>query len=361
MKPTLKRGLILAGCMALLCPSAVAAQTITVGEGTAVSTQTPNTTTDTTSAYAPINRDTDLTGALPTEVVSINQNSKPNNVIFNCNGLTITLYDYYVRGGSVYMYVSMNNNTSTTYYIDSVDGMINGAECTSLAYMTAPAGQTTTDYIVMYGGSGLSSSELARYTGGSSISDIQFRLEITNLDTYNGYYGSEAYYNDYYSDASSFYDEIITPPIQFKDHSVDTSSLATGTVLYNGNGLKIVKKDMLIRNYGPADLHLILYIENTSSETIYIENEGNILNNYAVAADLEGSLSPGQNGIVQIVIPESELKTMNITRLSNIRSFQGSFAIYTGEAAESASYYSGYYGSSSDSNKVKTPLINFLR
>ncbi|GEM_PF-4176123 len=340
MKTTLKRGLILAACMALFCPAAAFAEQ----------------TAEETPVFAPITQATDLSQATPTEVVSISLKSTPDNVIFNYEGLTINLVGYSQSGNNLRMDLLINNNTNRTYYINAFDTTLNGMTCESVSSLVAYPNQISSDYMLfsMYG-------DLQRYMGMDEIADIQLSFSVADYDAYYAAY--EAYYEDYYNNDYPDLEDYSTNtnPIKFKDYSARTAALDTGTLLYQGNGIKITKKDLFIRNYGPADLHLVIYIENTGNEDIYISNDSNILNNYSVGTDLEGTLAAGEKGVTQIIIPASELKELNIKSLSNISKFQGTFTIYTGADAESAAYYYNYYGGYDSGTRVKTPLINFLK
>lgn len=339
MKNQLTRTLCLTGCLALLFPAVIPAAVVSA-------TDTETETTTQSSAFPLITQDADLTGAVPDGIVSISKNTKPDNVIFNYGGLTITLVNYYNDGEHLYMYLDINNNTDKTYYISSDDVLVNGLSCSSGSSITAPAGQLSSDYIVMY-----TSDDLSRYLTMNSVSDVQFSLRIINYDAYMDYYDSDDYYSD------MVFDQYVdTAPIRFKDYAVHTDALDSGKVLYNAGGLKIVKKDLFIRNYGPADLHLVLYLENTGSETIYIKNDSNIINNYSVDADLSGPLSPGECDIVHMTIPAAELKELNISKLSDLKRFEGTFSLFNGDDG-----YYGYYYDYDNATRVKTPMINFLK
>ncbi|MGL5434076.1 MAG: hypothetical protein ACRDBO_01585 [Lachnospiraceae bacterium] len=330
MRNALKRSIMLAACMALLCPAAALADL----------------TAEETPVYAPINNAADLTGALPAETVSISLKTTPNNVIFNYGGLTITLVDYYKSGSNLYMDLVINNNTDSTFYIDVENASLNGMSCYSSAYISAPANQLSSDYIRFS-----TDSDLQRYMTMNDISDIEFSLQIFDMDAYYIFYEEAGYYADF----DYFTGYITTAPIHFKDYGVQPVALDTGTLLYQGNGIKIIKKDMFIRNYGPADLHMVLYFENTSDEDIYINNDSNIINSYSVDPSFYGRLSAGQCVISNLVISESEIKALNVNKLSDIKKFEGSFSIYKGDE------YDYYYGSYYSDNRVKTPMINFLK
>lgn len=332
MKKLFKQTAILAACFSLLYPSAAFAET---EEPAAVS-------------FAPITSASDLTGALPEGIVSISRQTTPNNVIFNYEGLTITLTDYYQQGEYLYMNLAVNNNTETTYYINTVNTSLNGLTCGSSSSITALPNQLSYDYVMLY-----TDSDIQRYLSMDEISDIKFSLQIINEDAYYEFYEANGYYSNY----DSFTGYITTAPIHFKDYSVTAKALDTGTVLYNANGIKIIKKDMFIRNYGPADLHLVLYIENSGSEDVYLFNDISMINNYSVDCDFSVAAYAGESCIAHLVISAEELKDLNLNKLSDIKKFEGTFSIYSGI---DSSYYSYYYGYG-DADRIKTTFINFLK
>jgi len=331
MKKILKPA-ILAVCLAILYPSAVFADT----DGQSA------------PSFTPINSASDLNGAIPQSIVSISTQTAPNNVIFNYEGLTITLIGYYKQGEYLYMNLAVNNNTDTSYYINTINTSLNGLSCGSSSSITALPNKLSYEYVQFY-----TDYDTLRYLSMDEISDIKFSLQIVNENAYYDYY--ESY--DYYSDYDSFTGYTTTAPIHFKDYGVTAKALDTGTVLYNANGIKIVKKDLFIRNYGPADLHLALYIENTSGETIYLDNDSSMINNYNVECSFSGVLETGQSGIAHLVIPASELSNLNIKQLSDIKKFEGTFSFYKGIDSSYAYYYYGY----GDAERIKTTFINLLQ
>lgn len=332
MNKIFRKTIIIAACLALLYPSASFANT---EDQTAAVT------------FNPIKADTDLTGAIPQGIVSISKQTTPDNVIFNCEGLTITLVDYYKQGEYLYMDLAVNNNTGTTYYISTMDSTLNGLLCGTASSITAPANQLSYDYVQFY-----TDYDTQSYMSMDEISDIKFSLQIINEDAYYAWYDSYDYYSD-----DEFTDYITTDPIYFKDYSVTAKALDTGTVLYNANGVKLVKKDLFIRNYGPADLHLVLYIENTSGEAIYLSNDTSMINNYSVVSGFSGVIETGGSGIAHMVIPASQLSELNIKQLSDIKKFEGTFSFYKGIDYNYYSYYYGY----ENAERIKTTSINFLK
>lgn len=105
---------------------------------------------------------------------------------------------------------------------------------------------------------------------------------------------------------------------------IDTQSNIEGTVLYEGNEVKIVGQYVDENSFWGSSV--LLYIENNSDKNIIVQNEDLSVNGFMVTSLMSQNIYSGKKAITAIHLLKTDLETNNITSIENIET---SFKIIT--------------------------------
>lgn len=275
-------------------------------------------------------------GSTPTEIVSVNKNADLDNVLYTYNGVTVTLKRCYDDQGSLRFEVILENNTSEYVALELSNISLDGYMGSSSYYIEAGANSRVDEYFYLN-----FDNDNNRYLKTKNVADIEFEFLVYH-----------------FNNASYSYDGILkTNPIKFHINNTSGQSNNNGrSVLYNQNGIKIVKIDSFIKNYGAADAHVVLQLENNSDQILYFTNNAVIINGYSSSSNFSSIVHPGKKAIQHLIISASKLEELNINKFSDIKELRTDFSVtdYTS--------YSNYYEiPSTDMILINTPLINLLK
>lgn len=105
---------------------------------------------------------------------------------------------------------------------------------------------------------------------------------------------------------------------------IDTQSNIEGTVLYEGNEVKIVGQYVDENSFWGSSV--LLYIENNSDKNVIVQNEDLSVNGFMVTSLMSQNIYSGKKAITAIHLLKTDLETNNITSIENIET---SFKIIT--------------------------------
>lgn len=124
-------------------------------------------------------------------------------------------------------------------------------------------------------------------------------------------------------------------PVAFNAGNVTAEYDATGTEVYNSNGVRIVSKTIWADSSDYSnDMYVLLLAENNSEKTLSIEDVYGSLSVNGFMVDYFGDnkdLVNGQSAVFEIQLLESSLTESNITSISGINEVEFGIEISEGE------------------------------
>ena len=136
--------------------------------------------------------------------------------------------------------------------------------------------------------------------GITDIADIELSFHIFTTDDWETY--------------------LDTDPIQIKTSLADGFNYTyddSGEPLYEGNGIKVVSKGLAGED-GYLGKDLLLYIENTSDQTITVQLRDVSVNGFMVNPIMSQTVLPGKYAVTEATFMDSDLEDNNITTITDI-------------------------------------------
>lgn len=236
----------------------------------------------------------------PDDVVDVGDISVEETVVFESDGVKVTLTGYQVDeywGPEFTFKVENNSDVNVTVNTDAAS--INGYMISSSLYADVAAGKIANESLSVH------ESDLER-AGISTIAELQFIVHMYNSDTYDDI-------------ATSDLITVNTSAAPY-EQKVDDS----GEVVFEGNGLKVVCKGFEEEEYMGS--YLNFYIENNTGKTVRVTTENLSVDGVMADWSLFATLRDGTRSVEQMSLYNME--DMGISSVDEIKSIEFTIESY---------------------------------
>ncbi|WP_368178816.1 hypothetical protein [Anaerotruncus colihominis] len=226
-------------------------------------------------------------------------------VLVDENGIKITATGF--DEGGIFgpgIKLLIENNTDTDLTVQARNASVNGYMIDTSISAEVVAGKKANDTIDFM------ESDLET-CGITTLADFEFSFHIFSTDDWQEY--------------------LDTPIVQVKNASVDSYNYEyddTGTLLYEGEGIRIISKGMAEEGsfLGP---NLKLFIENLSQQGITVQARDVSVNGFMVDTSLSAEVLPNKRANTELTLIESDLEENGIAAVNEI---ELSFHIFESES-----------------------------
>ncbi len=221
--------------------------------------------------------------------------------IFNQEGFvvhSVSIENTELMGAQLKLLIE--NNSDTKYDFSAKDVSVNGFSMDANFYEAVPAGKKTSAKLIF-------NQEMLALCGIETITDIEFSLSVSDVDTYETLF--------------------VSSPITVKTDAAGTYEQKyddSGNLVFNDKGLKIVQKDLTYDEY--FGLTCSFYIENTTDKPLLIVSEDTIINGLVEDGFLSATVTPGKRTITGL-----HFYSTDITSASEVEELEISFSVMDAE------------------------------
>lgn len=213
-------------------------------------------------------------------------------LLLDQDGIKVTATEYVndgFLGDGLKLLIENNSDKDYTLGCDAL--IVNDFMLSDLFSTTVAAGKKTNETLSMY------SSELA-----SAGIDTVGKVEI--------------YFHAYDSEWKTLFQDVYTEVDTSAFDSMDTSVDASGTELYNSNGIRIVGKGVEEDSF--LGKSIPLYIENTSGQNVTVSVDDLSVNGFMLEPLFSATVYDGKKTLRSITLLSSELETNGITSIEQV-------------------------------------------
>ncbi len=217
-------------------------------------------------------------------------------VVVDENGIKITVkgvslnLDAYSPMGNIKLLVE--NTTDKTLYFNTKDFSINNCMVYEYSSIKVAAGKKSNESLSFY------MEDLEEY-GIDVVENIEFYFHIYDADTYENY--------------------LDTFPIKLENTKADGSFVfdETGTVVYEGNGIKMICKgfEEATEYSGPS---LIMYVINNTGKLVRVTAEDTSVNGFMVDSSYYCYLPNGKSAIDKLEFNKDDIAENGISDIEEI-------------------------------------------
>lgn len=215
-------------------------------------------------------------------------------VVYNDKGIVITAKEYTRDDfwGSDGIKFLVENNTEQNITVGTTAVIVNGYMITDLFVAEVAAGKKTNETM------NLSTSQL-NAAGITVVGEVEIYFHIYDSDSWDKIVDP-----DCISIKTSEYD------------SMDTEADASGNVLYDADGIKIVGKYVNEDSFWGKSI--VLYIENNTERNVVIHAEDFSVNGFTMTCYFSSTVYAGKKAIDEITLMSSELEENDIKSVDEV-------------------------------------------
>lgn len=185
----------------------------------------------------------------------------------------------------------IENDSDKNLIVQAEDVSVNGYMVSTLMSVDVAAGKKANDELTFMDSS-------FEDCGITTIADIELVFHVIEANSYDSYFDSDPII-------------IKTSAAEGFDYTYDES----GTLAYEGNGIKIIVKGLKDSMLGPE---ILVYVHNTSSEKITVQTRDVSINSYMVSDLFSCGVCPGKHAVDTITFLSSELEENSIEKIDEV-------------------------------------------
>lgn len=189
--------------------------------------------------------------------------------------------------------ILIENNTDKDLTIQCRNSSVNGYMVETMISAEVAAGKKNNDAVTFM------SSDL-ELCGIDTIADMEFSFHIFTTEDWETYLDSE--------------------PVQVKTSAAADYKYTydhPGTQVYEGKGVKIIVKGLNEEDslFGPG---LVVYIENTSDESVSVQSRNTSVNGFMVDTMFSQEVGAGKHAVSEVTFLEADLEENEITQIQDV-------------------------------------------
>ena len=213
-------------------------------------------------------------------------------ILFESDGVRVTAKEIADSWAGPELKLLIENDSDANVIVSLDEIAVNDYMVSAWLYEEVAVGKKSNETVTIW------SSTLGN-AGISNVGKIDFYFKVTNSDTYNTIYESDAI-----EVKTSLY------------NSMDSIVNDLGEEMVNQNGVRIVGKG--VSNDSIWGSGVVLYIENNTDEDILVTVDDLSVNGYMITGFLYSTVKPGKKAVDTIILSSSDLEDNDIESIDEL-------------------------------------------